>query len=77
MSSHDCPGASSTTSKRQSLSSSSSATGRRPATHMTHLSRPRTQQQGNSPDSSGDRIGNIMAMMMMNQASERDEQQQE
>ncbi len=70
--------ANSTTSGRQSLSSSSSsATGRCPATHMTPLSRPWTQQQGNSPDSSGHRIGNIMAMMMMNQALERDEQQQE
>jgi hypothetical protein len=63
------------TSGRQSSSSSSSssATGRCTATHMTLLSRPRTRQQGNSPDSSGDRIGNIMAMMLMNQASERDE----
>ena len=65
--------ANSTTSGRQSSSSASSATGRCPATHMTPLSWPRTRQQGNSPDSSGDRIGNIMAMMMMNQASDRDE----
>ncbi len=69
--------ANSTTSGQQLSSSASSATGRRPATHMTPLSRPRTQQQGNSPDSSGDRIGNIMAMMMMNQASDRDERRQE
>jgi hypothetical protein len=69
--------ANSTTSGRQSSSSASSATGRRPATHMTPLSRPRTRQRGNSPDSSGDRIGNIMAMMMMNQASGRDERRQE
>jgi hypothetical protein len=66
-----------TTSGRQSSSSSSSATGRCPATHMTPLSRPWTRQQGNSPDSSGDRIKNIMAMMMMNQALERDERRQE
>ncbi len=51
--------ANSTTTGRQSSSSDSSATGRRPAAHMTPLSRPRTRQQGNSPDSSGDRIGNI------------------
>ena len=69
--------ANSTTSGRQSSSSASSATRRRPATHMTPLSQPRTRQQGNSPDSSGDRIGNIMAMMMMNQESDRDERQQE
>ncbi len=31
----------------------------------------------NSPDSSCDRIGNIMVMMMMNQALERDKQWQE
>ncbi len=66
--------ANSTTSGWQSSSSASSATGHRPAIHMTPLSRPWTQQQGNSPDSSGDRIGNIMAMMMINQASDRDEQ---
>ncbi len=65
--------ANSTTYGRQLSSSASSATGCHPATHMTPLSRPWTQQQGNSPDSSGDRIGNIMAMMMMNQASDRDE----
>jgi hypothetical protein len=66
--------ANSTTSGWQSPSSVFSATGCRPATHMTPLSRPRTQQRGNCPDSSGDRIGNIMAMiMMMNQASDRDE----
>ncbi len=69
--------ANSTTSGWQSSSSASSATGRHPATHMTPLSWPQTQQQGNSPDSSGDRIGNIMAMMIMNQASDRDEQRQE
>jgi hypothetical protein len=69
--------ANSTTSRRQSSSSAFSATGCRPATHMTPLSRPRARQQGNSPDSSGDRIGNIVAMMMINQASDRDEQQQE
>ncbi len=69
--------ANSTTSGWQSSSSASSATGRCPANHMTPSSRPRTRQQGNSPDSSGDRIGNIMVMMMMNQASERDERQQE
>jgi hypothetical protein len=65
--------ANSTTSGRQSSSSASYATGCCPATHMTPLSRPWTQQQGNSPNSSGDRIGNIMAMMMMNQAMNRDE----
>ncbi len=69
--------ANSTTSGCQLSSSASSATGRCPATHMTPLSRPRTRQQGNSPDSSGDRIGNIMAMMMMNQALDRDERRQE
>jgi hypothetical protein len=69
--------ANSTTSGQQSSSSASFATGCRPATHMTPLSRPRTQQRGNSPDSSGDRIGNIMVMMMMNQASERDNRRQE
>ncbi len=66
--------ANSTTSGRQSASS---ATGRRPATHMTPFSWPQTQQQGNILASSGERIGNIMAMMMMNQASDRDKQQQE
>ncbi len=62
---------------RHSSSSASSATGRCPPTHMTPLSRPWTQQRGNSPESPGDRIGNIMAMMMMmmNQASNRDERQ--
>ncbi len=69
--------ANSTTSGRQSSSSASSATGPRPATHMTPLSRPWTRQRGNSPDSSGDRIGNIMAMMMMSQALDRDERRQE
>jgi hypothetical protein len=44
---------------------------------MTHLSRLQTCQRGNSPDSSGDRIGNIMAIMMINQASDRDKQRQE
>jgi hypothetical protein len=67
----------SSTSGRQSSSSAPSATGRHPLTHMTPLSQPQTQQQGNSPYSPGDRIGNIMAMMMMNQASDRDKQQQE
>jgi hypothetical protein len=69
--------ANSTTSRRQSSSSASFATGCHPATHMTPLSRPWTRQRGNSPDSSGDRIGNIMAMMMMNQALDRDERRQE
>jgi hypothetical protein len=69
--------ANSRTSGQHSSSSASSATGHRPPTHMTPLSGPWTQQQGNSPDSSGDRIGNIMAMRMMNQASDRDERRQE
>ncbi len=66
--------ANSTTSGWQSSSSASSATGRRLATHMTPLSRPRTRQQGNNLDSSGDRISNIMATMMINQATDRGEQ---
>jgi hypothetical protein len=63
----------STTSGRQSSSSAPSSTGHRPPTHMTPLSLPPTRQRGNSPDSPDDRIGSIMAMMMMNQASDRDE----
>ncbi len=60
------------------LSSSATATGCRPPTHMTPLAQPKTQQQGNiPPDSPGNRIGNIMAMMMMNQVSDRDEQRHE
>ena len=56
-----------------------SSTRRRPQTHMTPISRPRTRQRGNTtPDSSpSDRIGNMIAMMMMNQASERDERRSE
>jgi len=59
--------------------SRNSSTRRRPQTHMTPISRPRTRQRGNStPDSSpSDRIGNMIAMMMMNQASERDERRSE
>jgi hypothetical protein len=65
----------STTSGQQLSSSTFSATGRcLLPTHMTPLSRLWTQQRGNSRDSPGDRIGNIMAMMMMNQASDRDKQ---
>jgi hypothetical protein len=67
----------STTSVQCSSSSASSTTGCRPPTHMTPLSRPWTQQRGNSLESPGDRIGKIMAMMMMNQALDRDEQRQE
>ncbi len=67
----------STTSGWQSSSSAPSATGRHPPTHMTPLSRPQTGEQGNSPDSPGDRTGNIVAIMMMNQALDRDERQQE
>ncbi len=63
----------STSSGRQSPLSE---TGRCPPTDMTPLARPQTQQQGNSPPvSPGNRIGSIMAMMMMNQALERDKQQ--
>jgi hypothetical protein len=67
----------STTSGQQSSSSAPSAIGRHPPTHMTPLSRPQTGQQGNSPDSPGDKTGNIVAIMMMNQASDRDKQRQE
>ena len=43
-------------------------------THMAPMGRPRTRQRGNNaPDVTGDRIGNMVAMMMMSQASERDE----
>ncbi len=54
-----------TTSGQHSSSSALSATGHCPPTHITPLSRPRTQQQGNGPDSPGDRTGNIMALMIL------------
>jgi hypothetical protein len=54
---------------------SSSTTGRRTPTHMIPLAWLHTQQQGDSSFGfPGNRIGNTMAMMMMNQASDRDEQ---
>ena len=66
-------------SQASNAGSRNSSTRRRPQTHMTPISRPRTRQRGNTtPDSSpSDRIGNMIAMMMMNQASERDERRSE
>ncbi len=62
-------------SSQESAAGSSTSTRRRPQTHMTPILRPRTRQRGNTtPDSSpSDRIGNMIAMIMMNQVSERDE----
>jgi hypothetical protein len=72
-------GGGSRSSSRASAAGSNTSTRRRPQTHMTPMSRPRTRQQGNTTlDSSpGDRIGNMIAMMMMNQASESDERRSE
>ncbi len=49
-----------------------------PPTHMTAMSRPRAHQN-NSPESpgSGDRIGSMMAIMMMNQSANQDERWEE
>ncbi len=52
-------------------------TGRRQATHPTPISRPRNCQRENLHDGNENRIGSIMAMMMMSQASDRDERQEE
>ena len=46
-------------------------------THLTPISRPRTQYLENSPNSADDQIGNVMATMMMNQALDRDKRQKE
>ena len=46
------------------------------ATHMTPILRPQNWQpenHDNSPEGHGDRVGNVMAMMMMSQALDRDE----
>ena len=67
--------------QRGSAASSSMATSsnnrRRTLTHNTPISRPRNQQRENSPEDPGDRVGNVMAMMMMSQAQDRDERQEE
>ena len=64
--------------QRGSAASSSMATSsnnrRRTSTHNTPISRPRNRQRENSPeDTAGDRVGNVMAMMMMSQAQDRNE----
>ena len=41
-------------------------------THMTPISRPRNQQREHLPEGPGDRVENVMAMMMMSQAQDRD-----
>jgi len=47
------------------------------STHMTHISRPRNWQRENLPEGPGDRVGNVMVMMMMSQAQDRDKRQEE
>jgi len=47
------------------------------STHNTPISRPRNRQSENSPEDPGNRVGNVMAMMMMSQAQGRDEQREE
>ena len=44
---------------------------------MTPISRPRNQQRENLPEGSGNQVGNVMAMMMMSQAHDRDERRVE
>ena len=47
----------------------------RTLTHNTPILRPRNRQRENSPeDTAGDRVGNVMVMMMMSQAQDRDKQ---
>jgi hypothetical protein len=58
------------------LSSSSSSTRCHTSTHLTLISRPKKGQRERSPDSARNRIGNVMAMMMMNQASDRDKRRE-
>ena len=49
-----------------STATSSSNNRRRTSTHNTPISRPRNRQRENSPeDTAGDRVGNVMAMMIM------------
>ncbi len=47
------------------------------STHMTPISRPRNQQRERLPEGPGNRVGNVMAMMMMSQAQDRDKRQEE
>jgi hypothetical protein len=60
-----------------SPSTSSSSMRHRTSTHITTISRPRTQQWERSPDATGNRISNYMAMMMMNQALDSDKRSAE
>ena len=64
---------------REVSSSSGSAPNRRrtASVYNTPISRPRNRQRENSPDGNENRIGSIMAMMMMSQASDRDERREE
>ena len=43
---------------------------------MTPISRPRNRQCEILPEGPGNRVGNVMAMMMMSQAQDRDERQE-
>jgi len=49
----------------------------RTSTHNTPISRPRNRHREKSPEDPGNRVGNVMAMMMMSQAQDRDERQEE
>ncbi len=67
--------------RRGSTAISSTATSsnnrRSTLTHNTPILRPRNQQRENSPEDPGDRVGNVMAMMMMSQAQDRDKRLEE
>jgi hypothetical protein len=75
------PGQIGSTARRGAMDISSMAKSsnnrRRTLTHNTPISRPRNRQRENSPEDPGDSIGNVMAMMMMSQAQDRDERQEE
>ena len=63
-----------------SSTANSSNNRRRTSTHNTPISRPRNRRRDNSPepeDPGNDRVGNVMAMMMMSQSQDRDERREE
>jgi hypothetical protein len=64
-------------SRRRGRSSSSSSVFHRTSAHLTPISRPRNCQREDSPECPGLHLGNVVEMMMMSQALDRDEQQEE
>jgi hypothetical protein len=60
-----------------SSTANSSNNRRRTSKHNTPISWPRNRQRENSPEDPGDRVGNVMAMMIMRQAQDRDKRREE